>query len=300
MKKLVFLLSLVSIGAASFAQSTAEQDGQINPNSLQRIPKYEQLYKVRVWRNVDLREKQNKGFFARGNEITKLIMQSVASGELADIYTLDSLTTKKPKDQFFNDMVAQTGETLPAWSPTDDKFQGDRVTYNGKNYEALVDNKGKNPATSKDEWQETNAGKATYFLPGDIYQMQIMEDVIFDKRRSRLYYDIIAVQLSAFDVNTNTYKPLGWFKYKDLEKVFRNHPDDAIWFNRYNTAENKNYADAFLLRLFHGSIDKIENPDDDRIADVYGRNGRPYKEAVMAMEWEEMKMMEREHNLWEF
>ncbi len=300
MKKLVLLLSLVSIGAASFAQSTAEQDGQINPNSLQRIPKYEQLYKVRVWRNVDLREKQNKGFFARGNEITKLIMQAVSSGELADIYLLDSLTAKKPKDQFFADMVAQAGQTYPAWSPTTDNFTGDRVTLNGKTYEALVDNKGKNPETSKDEWQVTTAGNAAYFLPGDIYQMQIMEDVIFDKRRSRLYYDIIAVKLSAFDVNTNTYKPLGWFKYKDLERVFRNHPDDAIWFNRYNTAENKNYADAFLLRLFHGSIDKVENPDDDRIADVYGRNGRPYKEAVWAMEWEEMKMMEREHNLWEY
>jgi len=300
MKKLVILLSLVSVGMVTFAQSTAEQDGQVNPNSLLRIPKYEHLYKVRVWRNVDLREKQNKGFFARGNEITKLIQTAVASGELADIYEKDSLTTKKPKEQFFADMVAQAGETLPVWSPTDYKYQGDRVTYNGKNYEALVDNKGKNPETSKDEWQVTNAGKATYFLPGDIYLMQIQEDVIFDKRRSRLYYDILAVSLSAFDVNTNTYKLLGWFKYKDLEKLFRNHPDDAIWFNRYNTAENKNYADAFLLRLFHGTIDKVENPDDDRIADVYSRNGRPYKEAVWAMEWEEMKMMEKEHNLWEY
>jgi gliding motility associated protien GldN len=299
MKKLVFLLSLVcSVGFVS-AQN-AEADGQVNPNSLLRIPKYEQLYKVRTWRNVDLREKQNKGFFSRGNEITKLIMQAVASGELADIYERDSLTTKKPKEQFFADMVSQAGATLPVWSPTDQVYQGDQVTYNGKNYEALIDSKGKNPETSTNEWQVTNAGKAIYFLPGDIYQMQIMEDVIFDKRRSRLYYDMIAIQLSAFDQNTSTYKPLGWFKYKDLEKLFRNHPDDAVWFNRYNTAENKNYADAFLLRLFHGTIDMVENPDGDRIADVYSRNGRPYKEAVWATEWEEMKMMEREHNLWEY
>ena len=85
-----------------------------------------------------------------------------------------------------------------------------------------------------------------------------------------------------------------------MEKVFRNHPDEAIWFNRYNTAENRNYADAFLLRLFHATIDKVENPDDDRIFDTYLSNGRPYREAVWATEWEEMKMMEREHNLWEF
>jgi hypothetical protein len=130
--------------------------------------------------------------------------------------------------------------------------------------------------------------------------MTMQEDVIFDKRRSRLYYDIQAIQLSAFDINTGTFKDLGWFKYKDLEKVFRNHPDEAIWFNRYNTAENKNYADAFLLRLFHGTIEKVENPDNESIYDTYAANGRPYKESVWAREWEEMKLMEREHNLWEY
>lgn len=286
-------------GLTSFGQG-AEEDGQYNPNSLLAIPKYEQLFKVRVWRNVDLREKQNKGFFARGNEITKLVMDVVRSGELADVYINDSLTTRKSKEQFFKDVLAQAGETYPAWAPTTQFYQGDRVTINGKNFEALVDNTGKNPETSQDEWQMTMAGQATYFLPGDIYQMQIMEDVIFDKRRSRLYYDILAIRLQAFDQNTNTYKDIGWFKYRDLEKLFRNHPDEAVWFNRYNTAENKNYADAFLLRLFHGTIDKIENPDNDRIEDTYSRNGRPYKEAVWAMEWEEMKLMEREHNLWEY
>ena len=89
-------------------------------------------------------------------------------------------------------------------------------------------------------------------------------------------------------------------EYKDLEKIFRNHPDEAIWFNRYNTAENKNYGDAFLLRLFHGTIDKVENPDNESIYDTYAANGRPYKESVWAREWEEMKLMEREHNLWEY
>lgn len=289
----------MATGTLVLAQN-AEQDSQYNPNSLLGIPKYEHLFKVRIWRNVDLREKQNKGFFARGSEITKLIMDAVRSGELADVYINDSLTTTKPKEQFFADILAQAGETYPSWSPTTDFYQGDRVTINGKNYEALVDNLGKNPETSRDEWQITSAGQPTYFLPSEIYQMQIMENVIFDKRRSRLYYDLIGIRLQAFDINTNTYKDIGWFKYKDLEKLFRNHPDEAVWFNRYNTAENKNYADAFLLRLFHGTIDKVENPDNDRIEDTYSRNGRPYQEAVWAMEWEEMKLMEKEHNLWEY
>ncbi len=275
-----------------------EEEGQVNPNSLLNIPKYEQLYKVRVWRVIDLREKQNKGFFARGNEITKLLLKAISSGELVDIYKYDSLTAKYSKDEFNGLMVTQQGETFPVWAPASDYYQGDVVTFNGKNYEAAVNSRGKNPSTSPDDWQATTRGQAIRYEANEIYRITLMEDVIFDKRRSRLYYDMLAMGFAAFDQNTGTFKSVGWFKYKDLEKIFRNHTKDAVWFNRYNTAENKNYADAFLLRLFHGVIDKVENPDDERIADTY--NGRPYKEAVWAMEWEEMRLMEKEHNLWEY
>lgn len=296
-RKVSFVLALMAVSSWSLAQET---EGQINPNSLIPIPKYEQLYKVRVWRTIDLKERQNKGFFARGNEITKLILQAVRSGELADVFVTDSLTRTIPKDEFYASMVSVQGTTYPQWAPAQDFYFGDRVTINGKNYEALTDNLGKNPESSPDDWQATQAGKAIEFLPSEIYRLTLMEDVIFDKRRSRLYYDIQSVQMLVFDLNTGIFKPLGWLRYKDLEKVFRNHPDEAVWFNRYNSAENKNYADAFLLRLFHGTIEKVENPDNETIYDTYAANGRPYRESVWAREWEEMKMMEREHNLWEY
>jgi len=297
-KRSILALSLVGLWSVAFSQ---ESDGQINPNSLQRIPKYEQLYKVKVWRVVDLKEKQNKGFFAKGNEITKLIIDAVASGELADVYENDSLTSKMDKQKFNDNMVAQQANpNILPWDPAKDFYQGDQVSFKGRNYEAQVDSKGKAPDVSTSEWTVTTAGQAVRFLPSEIYRMTLVEDVIFDKRRSRLYYDILSVELFAFDLNTNVYRPLGTFKYRDLEKLFRNHPDDAVWFNRQNTAENKNYADAFLLRLFHGVIEKVENPDDDKIEDIYTANTRPYRESVWAREWEEMKLMEREHNLWEY
>ena len=289
----MLLLAFLTIGS-SWAQET---DGQFNPNSLLRIPKYEQLYKIKVWRTVDLREKQNKGFFAKGNELSGLIVKAVKSGETADVFLTDSLTAKMDKAAFQTNMVSQAGQTFPTWDPALDFYTSDPITYNGKNYMALQDSKGKNPETSKDDWQVTTAGQAAEYLPNEIYQLTLVEDVIFDKRRSRLYYDMLAIKMEAFDQNTSTFKLIGCFKYKDLEKVFRNHPDEAIWFNRYNTAENKNYADAFLLRLFHGNIDMVENPDGNRIFDIYSTS---HKEGVWATEWEEMKMMEREHNLWEY
>lgn len=193
-KRFLVGLALAMISGSAFAQ---QEEGQVNPNSLLNIPRYEQLYKVRVWRVIDLREKQNKGFFSKGNEMTKLIIAAVTSGELADIYTNDSLTTRKPKEAFFKDMVSQQGATYETWTPTKDYYVDDPVTIDGKNYLATADNKGKNPKTSTNEWAETNQGKAVLYQANEVYQCKLVEDVIFDKRRSRLYYDMLGMEFSA-------------------------------------------------------------------------------------------------------
>ena len=132
MRKRNFLLLLLAF--ISFGALAQETDGQFNPNSLLRIPKYEQLYKARVWRSIDLREKQNKGFFAKGNELSGLIVNAVKSGEIADVYEKDSLTTKMLKDVFMAGLVSQQGQTFANWDPALDNYSGDNVTYNGKNY----------------------------------------------------------------------------------------------------------------------------------------------------------------------
>jgi gliding motility associated protien GldN len=299
MLKRVVLFVVAVLPVVAYAQP---EEVQYNPNSLNPIPRYEQLYKLRVWREIDLKEKQNKGFFARNGEITKLIMEAAKSGELADVYMSDSLRQKLTKDEFLGKLVAQQGQAFPAWDPATAYYLNDIVSFNGVNYECQIDNTvGVNPSTATGgEWNKTTSGKALDYLPSDVYRLNLCEDVIFDKRRSRLYYDIQALELQAFDINTSTYKSLGWFKYKDLEKLFRNNPEKAIWFNRQNTAENKNYADAFLLRFFKGVIKKIENPDDNSLEDIYRANNRPYYESVWAREWAEMMLMEKEHNLWEF
>ena len=72
---------------------------QYNENSIDPIPRYEHLFKRRVWRTIDLKEKQNKGFFASGGELTQFIMNAVRSGELSEIYRNDSLTSKLSKDE---------------------------------------------------------------------------------------------------------------------------------------------------------------------------------------------------------
>jgi gliding motility associated protien GldN len=315
MKMRIFFAGLFTIASsAAVAQAEVESsevnqsyqeemEEQYNPNSIDPIPLYEQHYKVRIWRRIDLAEKQNKGFFAKNGEITKLLIDAVTSGELVDIYTSDSLTTKMSKEDFLKNLEQQSSSEYPAWDPSRDFYTDDIATYNGRNYRALNDSKGANPETSTNDWAVTSEGKALNFLPVDVSNLQIVEDVIFDRRRSRLYYDIQGIGLvipGSKNVQTGFDKVIGWLKYKDIEKVFRAHPKKAVWFNRQNTAQNKNFADAFLLRLFWGPIYKLQNPDDDTILSMYQANGRPYQEAVWAGEWEEVKLMEKEHNLWEF
>ena len=158
-------------------------------------------------------------------------------------------------------------------------------------------------APGTDERWKVNkkAGEGELFLAREVTTIRIMEDRIFDKRRSRLYYDIQSFQLIVPGIKnsrTGLDQSLGVFSYRDLEKLFRNHPKEAIWFNRYNTAENKNYGDAFLLRLFHGVLRKVENPDDAFIDENPSYTTR--KEQVLASEWFELQLMEKEHNLWEY
>jgi gliding motility associated protien GldN len=315
MKMKVFFAGLFTVASTmAFAQAEVEStevnqafqeemEEQYNPNSINPIALYEQHYKVRLWRSVDLAEKQNKGFFAKNGEITKLLMDAVLSGELVNVYASDSLTTKLSKDDFIKGLEQQASNEYPTWNPTQDFYTEDIVTYNGKNYRALNDSRGSNPETATDNWGVTSEGKALNFLASDVSNLTLVEDVIFDRRRSRVYYDIQAIELvipGSKNAQTGFNKSLGWLSYKDVEKLFRAHPKKAVWFNRQNTAQNKNFADAFLLRFFWGPIIKVQNPDNESLLDTYLANGRPYREAVWAGEWEEIKMMEKEHNLWEF
>lgn len=304
MKKILSIVLFISFTTVVMGQEVQDLEVQYNPNSLDPIPVYEQLYKVRVWRDVDLREKQNKGFFPRNGELSKLIVDAVKSGELTDIYKTDSLVEKMSKEEFLTNLVSEQAVTYGQWAPTNDYYTDDIATYNGKNYRALRDSRGVTPGTDNatEDWAATNQGSGTEYLVSDMTMMHMVEDIIFDRRRSRLYYDIQGVEILIPGNKTNTGidRSLGWFKYKDLEKLFRNNIPKAVWFNPQNTAQNKNFADAFKLRLFHGSIYKVQNPDDFSIRDTYEANQRPYQEGVWAREWAEMQLMEKEHNLWEF
>lgn len=326
---------------------------EFNPNSINPIAASEQLFKFRVWRDVDLKEKSNQGFFSNNGEISRVFLSAAKSGEL-QLYAYDSLQYALTPA---NVLISRTelierlskpfnkGNSAP-WDSTKRYFSssGDTVEYKGKFFQVLQDvgpqtasdlstlpayelrslaaaygvpnaqkmktpelvnnivkasANVKHPDADANLWLPLTGMVRDYFSYKDITKMRIMEDMIFDRRRSRLFHDIQAIQFFTVD-DTGRERSLGFCKYKDLVKVFDAHPRESIWFNRYNPAQNKPFQKAFELRLFKSTLWKVENPDDSDIASILRDNKRPLIEQVLALEWEEMRLMEKEHNLWTY
>ena len=293
----IFLLSIGLAGVVS-----AQQDTVYNPNSTERIPYYEQLYRFRVERIVDLNEKQNAGFKSAQSDIAAFLIKSIQNGTM--IADDDSIKNVRKAEEI---LVSNQAIVEPPYDAKKSYFSSETASFNGKNYQSTRnDNKGNLPTDT--QWWELAGSQTEYFTKDQIVAITIIEDVIFDKRRSRLYYDIQAIGLQAQKSGSTDINPIAYVQYKDFFNLVEktSHSKDwkerekVLWRNRYNPSENRTFTDAFKLRLFHGVIVKVENPNDRTIQQIYEMNGRSYGESVFARWEEEMRMMEKEHNLWEY
>ena len=304
--KRIGIIAVLALSLAAAAPAVAqEQSMEYNENSVYPIRESDILLKKRIWRRVDLNEKQNKPFFAYNNEISKIIIEAVKAGVLTP-YTNDSLKTRMSREDFVEKLqIPNQGGGLTE----EEKAMGfgEESTEGGGGWDdsgwgsepAADAGSGSSKSGSGSTDAASTASSGIEFLPREINVLELMEDMIFDKRRSRLYWDIQGVKLiipaSKFD--TGLLREVAVFKYKDLEQLFRSMPGEAVWFNPNNNAGHLNLADAFTLRLFNGRIVKVANPDDSYLVDIYNRSP---KDGLMASQWIEQQLLEMEHELWEF
>lgn len=312
-------LSLSLTASAQEQATTASSTGSHRP-----IPPSDQMFRKSIWRQVDLREKQNKPMFSEGKEISRVILEAVKRGEL-QAYKNDSLTstytpTEVTSNMSYADETVKLSdeEKAAGFSQSDLGGGGDdwgapapkkgaagaktvRQPKLGANGKPLKDRKGKIIyETVAVTPPPPPAPPANLYRYKDLYEMEIKEDMIFDKKRSRMYHDIKSIQLlvpSTLAANTaGIEKPIGTFKYSDLVKVFRNNPQNAIWFNAENDAQHKNLADAFELWLFNSYITKVSNAGDSRLDDIYGGA----QQGILAAQQTAADLVEYEYNLWSF
>jgi len=263
---------------ASQEAAGANGDNGFNKYSVRPIHESDIMYKKTIIRAVDLREKQNKPMFSRNREITRLLMDAVQRGDIK-AYATDSL---------------QEGKTLTIEEFLDKaKMPTEGVEYSAEELEIMK-------ANGEDVEALQSAGPNLY-LPTDLYQMEVKEDLIFDKQRSRMYYDIHSITMYVPADHPANVKgiqaPVASFEFKELvEKLFKGNPK-AVWYNPQNDQQHKNLADAFELRLFSSYIIKVSNPNDAYLVDIYGGDE---KKGIMASQWAAFELLEYEHNLWEF
>ena len=309
-----FSLSLTA--AAQEQATTASSTGSHRP-----IPLSDQMFRKSIWRQVDLREKQNKPMFSEGKEISRVILEAVKRGEL-QAYKNDSLTStytpaevqtrnsyidavdKLSADEIAAGFKPESGGAGDEWgAPAPRRAAVRRIPKLDAAGKPMKDRRGRvimvnAPAAVTVAAAPKPAGNE--YRPKDIYEMEIKEDMIFDKKRSRMYHDIKSITLlvpSTLASNTSGIeKPIGTFKYSDLVKVFRANPQNAIWFNAENDAQHKNLADAFELWLFNSYITKVSNAGDSRLDDIYGGA----QQGILAAQQTAADLIEYEYNLWSF
>ena len=289
---LFVLLSTLSVDntySQSFTERIGAESNGYNPLSLRKVHESYLMWKKTLWRRVDLKEKQNKPFFARNREISKIIIEAVERGVLIP-YNSDSVNDSNVMSrEEFVENIQQVDEEIEEEDgfgfDLDDPFAGFEED---------------DPFA--EEVEEVAAGPI--FIPKREFSIfEIKEDLYFDRIHSRIYFDIQAITLKlpgdagAFYNPTGLENEIASFRFIDLYNLFKSMGREAIWFNENNIAQHKNLGDAFLLRLFKGIIVKIANADDIRVSELYARSR---KEGIMASFKVEQDLMEWEANLWEY
>ncbi len=267
--------SVLSFATALLCISVVSAQNEIN-TSVRPVHNSDVMYKKTITRALDLREKQNMPLYSRNMEMTALLIDAISKGTIK-AYENDSLQKQLTLDEFSTKLLTP-----------------DAITMMKMDTNELILEHG-------DEWKAVRDGMLSErFTARDLYQLELKENVLFDKQRSRMYYDIQSITLYIPAEHPKNEKGIqlavASFSYKEIvENLFKDNPK-ALWFNTQNDREHKNLADAFDLRLFSSYIVKVSNGNDAYLSDLYNDQ----QKGIMAASWAAQELMEYEHNLWEF
>ncbi|MCZ2486841.1 gliding motility protein GldN [Aquirufa antheringensis] len=289
----------------SFGAWAQETSLNPNPNSAHPIDEADIQYRAQIWRRMDLNEKINQPFFAENNQISKFLIDGVKAGVLPP-YSNDSLNTKLSLEQFLERLKLKGklenggltaeeiaagfgGDAKPAAAPATggaDDGWGTKKTETSNAEKPAVDDFDKGPIVAGVE----------YYIPKQLSILEIKEDAIIDRKRSRLYFDIQAITLKipASQSDAGLEDIVASFRFKDVYKFFKNNPN-CIWFNSTNEMQHRNMADAFDLRFFSARIIKKGNAANKDIFDQFGDG----KEALKKSQKLEQQLQDKEAEMWE-
>ena len=240
---------------------------------------------------MDMEEKQNRPFFSKNGEISKLLIQAVDEGLLTP-YRSDSCINFMPDIIFLSNISVER---------EDNPFVGGG--FNSGGFDSFDDE-------GDDQVEENTSDEPKLeAIPENLFSvLYLREDLIFDRNRSRMYNYIRSITIALPKDAGSLYNPQGFekpvahFKYDAVVELFRGpYADRAIYYNMQNPGQHMNMSDAFELRLFRAPIIKLSNPDDLDIREIYQEElaSNPLKPIVIQQQYE-YDLMEYESELWEY
>jgi len=250
-----------------------------------KIAREDAVVAMRVWREIDFRDKGNKVLTSPKVNLLGVIYDAISKGEL-ELYAIDD-------EKFEKDPVSSLKSAAGGKSLADTSFLG------------------VNPNTN-----ELNGANNDFFALS-FKGIRIKEDWVFDLRRGVLEPRIVGVAPVRMDSRqalnadgtpmvgadgqplpaTVTEQPVGWIYFEDLRPVLAN----TKIANDGNDNSGITFDDIFLRRLFFSNITKESNSSDLRIQDIE-INGRKLtdKEKLLEAERIKKKIADYEQGLWEY
>jgi gliding motility associated protien GldN len=243
------------------------------PLMFENIREDDAVYRQRIWREIDTREKMNSAFRSawdedNGNQrFISIIMKAIMDGKVMAFDPVDDrfttfLTAKKVMELFSGGV-----DTVPVYD-----MQG-----NIERYEV----------------------RAREFDPDSIYQFRIKEEWIFDKESSRMFVRILGIcpvkpQYTSSGIFVGMI-PLFWVYYPDeLRPVLAEYEA----FNSKNFGARMTWEELFENRMFSSYLTKstLDNPYDRRIRDYIKDPIMRLLEGDRIME----KIFNYEQDLWSY
>lgn len=226
------------------------------------------MYKKRVWREIDLREKMNAIYASPKARLIDVIMNAVMAGELT-AYSAASTKQDRGGDEFSNILKPEEAMAKFADSVVVPEFN------------------------DKGEQIGTHI-KAGEFNPDSVVKFQLKEDWVFDKQRSIFEPRIVGiaplVKIRAAGQDLGDV-PAFWIYFPEARQILVTK--EVV--SRNNDATGLSFDDVFMKRLFSSYIVKESNVDDLRIKDYAQGIDKLYESERVKKE-----LMDYEHDLWSY
>lgn len=238
------------------------------PLEWQPIREADIMWKKRVWREIDIRQKQNMAFRYPGDENTgggmfiEIILDALKKGKVkAYAVTDDRFTTALSKEQIMEMTQGRVDST-----PVVDPVTGEMTIT----------------VTRRD------------FDPDLITKFRLKEDYIFDRNLGRMVTRIIGMapirDIYEDDGTYRTSAPMFWLYYPEMRELLAQYEV----FNPENDIARMNWDEFFENRFFSSYVIKVSNPFDNSFRQLNMSDMDALYEGQRVNEM----LFNKEHDMW--